>query len=153
MQTFLPVANFRESAGYLDKSRLGKQRVEAVQILNTLSRSSRGWINHPAVRMWRGYEIALKLYHDVMVTAWILRGCNNSMVRFCGFSDEKTYDEVRANLASLNKLQRSAPLPLWLGREEFHLAHRSNLIRKDPDHYSKFWPEVPPDLPYVWPVQ
>lgn len=54
MQTFLPVANFCESAKYLDKARLGKQRVEAMQILSTLSGASRGWINHPAVRMWRG---------------------------------------------------------------------------------------------------
>ena len=34
MQTFLPYDNFEESASVLDWKRLGKQRVEAMQIVN-----------------------------------------------------------------------------------------------------------------------
>ena len=36
MQTFLPYADFPGSAKVLDRKRLGKQRVECCQILNTL---------------------------------------------------------------------------------------------------------------------
>lgn len=36
VNTFLVVSDFRESAKYLDRQRLGKQRVEAYQILNNL---------------------------------------------------------------------------------------------------------------------
>lgn len=40
----------------------------------------------------------------------------------------------------------------WLGNEAFHASHRSNLLRKDPEHYKQFnWTE-PNNLPYVWPV-
>lgn len=38
----------------------------------------------------------------------------------------------------------------------FHRSHRSNLLRKDPDHYGPiFLPDEPSlrdDVPYVWPV-
>ena len=34
MQTFLPYADFKRSAESLDNKRLGKQRVEAMQIYN-----------------------------------------------------------------------------------------------------------------------
>jgi len=43
--------------------------------------------------------------------------------------------------------------PSWLGNEQFHLSHRSNLVRKDADFYGGLWPDVPADLPYVWPVR
>ena len=43
-------------------------------------------------------------------------------------------------------------MPAWLGRDEVHLSHRSNLLRKLPDHYRQFWPDEPDDLPYVWPA-
>jgi len=29
--------------------------------------------------------------------------------------------------------------------------HQSNLVRKFPEHYRMHWPEVPEDLPYIWP--
>jgi hypothetical protein len=41
-------------------------------------------------------------------------------------------------------------LPHWLGDPEFHASHRSNLLRKDFDYYSKHgWTDNPED-PYVW---
>lgn len=39
-----------------------------------------------------------------------------------------------------------------LGNNAFHLSHRSNLIRKLPSHYGPLWPNVPDNLPYIWPV-
>lgn len=36
MQTFLPFAEFKETACILDYRRLGKQRVEAKQIIQTI---------------------------------------------------------------------------------------------------------------------
>jgi hypothetical protein len=36
--------------------RLGKQGVGALQVVRALTRPGYGWQNHPAVRMWRGYE-------------------------------------------------------------------------------------------------
>jgi len=131
MQTFLPYPDFRKTARVLDNRRLGRQRVEAYQILRVLSGLTRGWINHPAVLMWRGYETALSAYMNAMIEEWVKRGYRNQMLRVA--------------------LEGDYEKPPWLGDPAFHAAHRSNLLRKEPDHYRRFWPHEPDDLPYVWP--
>ena len=134
MQTFLPYANFKLTAHCLDNQRLGKQRVEALQIHNIVSgkRTKGGWVNHPAVTMWRGYQDALALYHNVVIDEWISRGFQNNMPYLA-----LPKDGIR--------------LPLWLGDERVHSSHRSNLIRKAPDWYAAFgWLEAS-DLNYYWP--
>lgn len=138
MQTFLPYPGFNASALVLDNKRLGKQRVEAMQILNTL-RNGGGWSNHPAVKMWRGYEEGLIQYGYTICREWALRGFNSG----------KTGDFFTKEL---NEIQNWANLPPWLGKLSFHISHRSNLVRKFPEHYRLYWPDVPDYLPYVWPV-
>lgn len=136
MQTFLPYASFSESAKTLDRQRLGKQRVETWQILNALRGNSKGWTNHPATRMWRGYEEALAHYGDAICFEWVRRGYRDTMLeRFHPW------------------LTHASPvLPPWLGDDDFHLSHRSNLVRKNAAHYRPLWPTVADNLPYVWPV-
>jgi len=137
MQTFLPYPSFAESAACLDSKRLGKQRVEALQIWNIVSgkRTTGGWINHPAVSMWRGHPDALALYTNIMITEWIKRGYNNTM-----------------ELVKPIQLPEFT-LPSWLGNADLHASHRSNLLRKDSEFYSQYnWSE-PDDLPYVWSVE
>lgn len=142
VQTLLPYPNFRRSAECLDNRRLGKQRVEAMQILMTLLDANRGWQNHPAVRMWRGYEYALGLYGIEVCNEWRRRGfrdtCKEKIVELMTRLADGA-DEIRVEL------------PPWLGREDFHRSHQSNLVRKDREHYGRQFPGVPDDLPYVWP--
>lgn len=90
-----------------------------------------GWVKHPAAVMWQPYLACLRQYYNVVVDEWVRRGYNNTM--------------------------REAPvspcveMPHWLGDERFHASHRSNLLRKKPEHYGQFdWTEGP-DLEYVWP--
>ena len=137
MQTFLPYPDFEASARCLDTKRLGKQRVEVLQILNALTRpDARGWKNHPATRMWRGHEGALIRYGVVVCNEWRSRG----------FSD--TVGEKLLAMASAG----SDALPVWFGDPPLHASHRSRLLRKDPDHYAQFgWTETPSDENY-WPV-
>ena len=78
MQTFLPHADFRRTAEVLDSPRLGKQRVETLQILRALELPEYGWGNHPAVRMWRGYTPALVCYGLTCVEVWRERGYGDS---------------------------------------------------------------------------
>lgn len=133
MQTFLPYADFRQCAATLDSRRLGKQRVEARQILNTIANpAQRGWQHHPAVRMWRGYEGALRLYMNAMIEEWVRRGYKNTM--------------------ALASVPAGVALPPWLGNAAFHASHRANLLRKDPDYYARYGWSESPDLPYIWPV-
>ena len=136
MQTFLPYEDFAASAEVLDYRRLGKQRVETWQILRALAGETRGWTNHPASRMWRGYEDALVVYGVKICEEWIRRGYNDSML------------ERFVQLLVPGKVK----MPAWLGNQEFHTSHQSNLVRKDPDFYSPIFPDVGPELDYVWPV-
>jgi len=130
MQTFLPHYSFTESAAALDYRRLGKQRVECMQLLKAIKNGA-GWSNHPAAKMWKGYEEALETYMSVCIDEWVKRGYKNTMVA--------------------NKYT-NCKLPPWLGDSAFHASHRSNLLRKDTVHYGQFgWTESS-DLPYVWPV-
>ena len=78
VQTFLPYADFRRTAEALDSPRLGKQRVETLQILRALELPEYGWGNHPAVRMWRGYTPALVCYGLTCVEVWRERGYGDS---------------------------------------------------------------------------
>lgn len=131
MQTFLPYPEFDKSVKCLDYRRLGKQRVEAMQILNALRNPNYGWQNHPAVKMWRGYDEALKLYMNICIQEWIERGYNNTM---------------KIEVVDQNNCKK----PSWIGKEEFHASHRSNLLRKDPTWYGQFGWKEPNDLEYVW---
>lgn len=140
MQTFITSTGngiaydaFWQTAKVLDWQRLGKQRVEAYQIIRTLTGESSGWSNHPAVLMWNGYTESLKAYHDIMIEEWILRGYRNTMKKYMGWD---------ARIV----------MPHWIN-DDLVRSHRSNLIRKKSGHYHPFWPDVPDDLPYMWPVQ
>ena len=56
MQTFLPYSDFQQSAAVLDRVRLGKQRVEALQTLRALVIPEYGWQSHPAIRDLTEYQ-------------------------------------------------------------------------------------------------
>ncbi|WP_329469380.1 MSMEG_6728 family protein [Streptomyces sp. NBC_01723] len=150
MQTFLPLPGFRESALTLDRRRLGKQRVEALQVLRGLTVPGYGWRRHPAVRMWAGYEEALVRYGLEVCRVWRDQGhqdsCAASLV--AGLAARRRHEPVRDQTA----LGRAGELPPWLGDEAFHRSHRSALLRKDPEAYGGLFPGVPDDLPYVWPA-
>lgn len=109
MQTFLPVNSIALSPSYLDSIRLNKQITEAIQIHNTLTEKSKGWINHPAVKMWRGYENALLEYAYNCFEEWIKRGGKRSSPLI----KPAVYE-----------------LPPWLGDEKLHSSHRARLILK-----------------------
>lgn len=150
MQTFIPLPSFIESAKVLDRTRLGNQRNEAKIILKCLlNPAKKGWRNHPAVKMWIGYEAALAMYLKAIIDEWTGRGHKNEA--------QKVEVVDGAILVTLHKdwkpLSMTDPvvMPDWLGNAEFHAAHRSALIRKKPDWYRQFgWTETD-DLPYVWP--
>lgn len=145
MQTFLPYEDFEQSAKCLDMRRLGKQRVEVLQLLNALMGRSKGWVNHPAAKMWRGREYWLAIYGMVVCREWIDRGYRDTCMN---------------KIASLYGMAEKCMKPDWLGDPEFHASHRSVLLAKDPVWYGNFgWTEQPAvknskgSFPYVWPEE
>ncbi|MEH1015273.1 MSMEG_6728 family protein [Micromonospora sp. CPCC 206060] len=149
MQTFLPYPDFVASARSLDQRRLGKQRVETIQVLRGLTRPGYGWRNHPAVKMWAGYEEALVRYGLDVCAVWSAGGradtCAATLV-----SDLAASCDI-SRVRSQTELAGAGELPPWLGRADLHASHRSSLLRKDPEHYRPIFGDVPPDLEYVWP--
>ncbi len=150
MQTFLPYADFYRSARALDPKRLGKQRVETIQVVRALTLDGYGWANHPAVLMWKGFEEALGRYGFACCEVWCELGFSDTCaatiradLRAAGVADVRTQDELAA----------AGELPPWLGDPELHRSHQSALARKDPVHYRSQFADVPDDLPYVWPVR
>jgi len=133
MQTFLPHPDYLTSMRCLDRSRLGNQVWREGL---TLIRG--GWPNHPASKMWTNHRYHLGLYLLAGIRVLSERG--------------KHYLETEAKIrAEMVKYPDTGP-PNWLGDEEFHASHRSNLLRKLPEYYRAFGWTEPDNLPYIWPV-
>ena len=133
MQTFLPFKSFYNTAQALDNKRLNKQILECYQILKVLSSNDpkAGWRNHPAVKMWRGFEMGLYQYAMVMIEEANNRGI-------------KTENNLR-NLQELNERAYQDwgyGMPFWMDDKKVMArvttTHKANLYRKDPEYYFEF---------------
>lgn len=153
MNTFLPFESFARSAASLDYRRLGKQRVEGLQLLHGLLGkrceygvivpfTGTGHVHHPASKMWREFEPALAKYVRTVCRHWVTA---------YRFSD--TIDAQVAFLVPGVAWDSDVPMPPWLGDPAFHASHRSNLVRKDPAFYARMLRFAEgPELEYIWPV-
>jgi hypothetical protein len=139
MQTFLPYPDYAASAKVLDRQRLGKQRVENLQIIKALLDPTYGWQNHPAVKMWRGHIISLLDYQAAICSEWVGRGYKDTCL-------DKSFALLNEYGGELRIIR-----PYWMGNMEIHTSHQSNLMRKFPEHYGQYF-DVPNDLEYVWPT-
>lgn len=143
MQTFLPYADFKMSAKVLDRQRLGKQRLEVYQLLNSIDRlkkgeNYKGWTNHPCRKMWHNNTNALVEYGIDVCNEWISRGYK---------------DTLKEKIQSFYKCNEPHDYPNFIGMESFHLSHRSKLIQKKPEHYRSMFPNTPENLEYIWPIK
>lgn len=161
MQTFLPYPDFAASAAVLDNKRLGKQRVENLQIFQavlgarikideatnewSLTFGRIGWSNHPATKMWERDLLSLIHYQDAICSEWLGRGYRDT----CMNKTQFLFEHAARTDALKDRLGSN---PAWLGREDLHASHRANLLRKDPEWYGQYgWTEEPADG-YIWPV-
>ena len=113
--TFLVVADFILNAKYLDNNRLGKQRIEATQILDALRTRNGGWANHVCTLSWMGYEKALMYYINCIVAEWVERGFDNTI--------------------PTHEISGTVLMPWWVDWNRLHQSHRAMLVRKNPFHY------------------
>lgn len=179
VNTFVVTGDFRTSATYLDRARLGKQRVEARQILEIcenlalaaqvlghpasprgdleatkrwlreVMRSYKqypfgyvrtptvdlivwgeslklGWVYHPAVALWVGYEPALRSYINAHIEEWVRRGYQNTL--------------------PLYPLPTHIELPAWSQRPDFHRNHRGALLTKELTREEHPWYQLKPEF-------
>ena len=150
MQTFLPYPDFEQAARALDQKRLGKQRVEVIQVVRALTRPDYGWRHHPVALMWRGYEEALGRYGLTCCEVWAELGFGDT----CAATIRTDLSAAGVHTIRPQKeLEAADALPPWLGDEALHRSHRSALLRKDPEFYRAAFPGDPDDEQYVWPVR
>jgi hypothetical protein len=135
MQTFITHVDFNISASHLDNKRLNKQLLEGRQILDVLAtrRTVGGWVNHPAVRMWHGYERIFYKYLVAIKDECVKRG----------ISTEKNWQAIEELMRkgkynfSPNEIN-----PWWLTDPSMAVritqSHRANLYKKDPEYYYDF---------------
>jgi hypothetical protein len=165
MQTFITSTNgryaFETTAQQLDNKRLNKQALEAWQIMMTNlkldpegnPREPKGWYNHPATKMWRGYEVALGHYIDWMCGEWRERGFKTTI-------DTKAHATLDA-ARTRGILDEAGTVPEWADDqprfEAIASSHRTALLCKDYGWYSQFgWAEDPGHQPesytYLWEI-
>ncbi len=140
MQTFLPYADFVKSAQCLDRARLGKQRVECLQLVNGIVFGGSGWSNHPCFKMWESNVFQLIEYGMAICQWWIDLGYNDSIYM-------QLWEIKKNNIFALH----TKNMPSWFGDERLHSSHRSNLLRKDAKYYNQYGWTEPSTLPYWWP--
>jgi hypothetical protein len=130
MQTFVPHESFKHSASVLDNKRLNKQLLEGRQIYKILaSNQLKGaWVNHPAVKMWRGHDNALFDYLRAIKTECVERGIN-TVKNWNALLEMHEWNWHRGS---------GTVYPAWWGDERVHQSHRNNLYVKDPIHYHMF---------------
>lgn len=121
VNTFVVHQDFQLCALFLDDRRLGKQRVEAKQIIDAVialqeGDATAGWRNHPATRSWLNHLDALKLYFNAMVSEWVKRGYKNNY---------QLYD-----------LPSTIEQPYWIDCSSVHYSHMAQLVQKDSSYYS-----------------
>lgn len=158
---FITHFDYTTSAKNLDNKRLGKQRVEALQILNLIQDLKflsqrynkprpinpydfRAWVRtlaslykkepirlyrgdhcitlgfvyHPAILMFLGYEDSLKRYINAHIQEWISRGFENTMQTY------KTYKEDQ---------------PIFTLDPTFHRNHKAALLTKEIERNEPKW--------------
>lgn len=141
MQTFLVSTDFDQVARSLDKKRLNKQLLEGRQILYALAGLSKGWVNHPATKMWRGHELFL---HDYLTS--IMTECSSR-----GIKVDTNWEAIEVvvsqftgatQFADTTQFTNCSP-PEWYTdlviADRIITSHRAQLFFKDPVHYSDFW--------------
>lgn len=130
MQTFVPFTDHSKSALVLDSKRLNKQLLEGRQIYSILSsgRKTGGWVNHPAVKMWRNFDNALFAYLEAMKDECVHRGIQTDK----NWSAILDMHDKNWNRGS------NTIMPSWWGDDRVHDSHRFNLYRKDPEFYGVF---------------
>ena len=131
MQIFCPYPDVQKSVSSLDPKRLGNQIYRECL---TLIRG--GWPNHPCSKIWANHKHALALYSLAGLDELDKRG--------------RHYPHHRVTFQEYLLSSPDTGFPSIWGNESFHASHRSNLLRKNPEWYSKFnWTETL-DLDYIW---
>ncbi len=148
VQTFLPFPRFDASAAVLDDARLGKQRVETLQVLRALVLEDYGWAHHPAVRdVARPGAGAGRVRPGLRPTS----GCGAATPTARPPRSPSSPREVVGLDQDELEARRPDAVRGCTTRGSTR-SHRAALLRKDPARYAAALDDgVDPETPYLWP--
>ena len=130
MEVFLCDRDFKTIASTLDQKRLVKQLLEGRQILSALAGETKGWVNHPATRMFAGHETMLTNYLFFIATEMAHRG----------YKWQNNWDVI-TDIFRKNFLTQRPTWPAWMIDDRFDkvvITHRANLHIKAPELYPQY---------------
>lgn len=136
MQTFLPENNFVASARALDNTRLNSQLNEGARIMTALV-TGKGWIHHPATKMWIGHENSFLEY-----LCAIKRECKARHIDYTAHWTVIQRMTGWAEDSDFPRIIRGGDYPEWWmddeQRRRIVTTHRGRLWQKDPVFYAKY---------------
>ena len=137
MQTFLSHYCALDIARSLDDKRLNSQINEGNRLLDlVLGLTDNPWKNHPACRMWLDNPDVLQFYINTMLDEWRYRGKGGN--RPCRH-------DLSIDIHTIT-------YPWFMSDPRVIISHRSNLVRKLPNFYSRYgWIDFGIEG-YYWPV-
>lgn len=143
--TWLPLADFKESAQVLYDGELHRQREHALFVLQVLAGQHQHMKFNTTVNSWRGGEIHLVAYGAAMCDEWTSRGYPDKLKeRILGYGLEGIETGIWTP-------EENGHRPWWLDAAGVHMSHKSNLIQRRPSFYRDIWPDVSDQLPMVMP--
>lgn len=123
MQTFLPYPHLQKSLQSLDKSRLQKQAIETSQIIDAIlglptkkGTPRKGWLNHPALLMWKDNVGFLFEYFLLNIEE-------------CQKRNIKT-DYCQSRISGYEADCVNRDVPIWFGDSLIHNSHQARILQK-----------------------
>lgn len=123
VNTFILSSDNNETARLLRQPHLVKQITEGFQILSILegTNKGKGFVNHPAVKMWEGYTEGLKDYI------------------YCMMKEAKRREyKVNSDKMKSIKQEETPEFPNWFYNKRMHECHRAMLCHKHPEYLEIF---------------
>ena len=174
VNTFLPFSDFKKCAQVLDKKRLGKQRVEAMQLIKILEyidsctfleqKSEMIIVNKDkrqviffngdtpfSVRsdFSKGKPRFVSWINHPALKMWV--GYTNALKEYTNIMIQEWIFRGYNNTMKIYDLPEKIEYPWFIYWDMLQLSHLASLNRKDPSFYSFNVPEEYTKYTYIWP--
>ena len=151
MQIYVPVPDAVDTAEILSNADLLDVVAVCVKLIDEQHIDGKHTLlaRTPLYKMWKGHGPALCAYGLAMCDEIRHRDFVMDTMRPLFENSNNRLSEQLENAVSG---EYTLDHPCWWGSVSLHHAHQSELLRNDPAHYSRYFPEVPMDLPQLWPA-